>query len=44
MQELNLKARPQVGKLLTAIGVARAEGRISTPKEALELAIQLLDD
>ncbi len=44
MQELNLPAGPQVGKLLTAIGVARAEGRISTPKEALELATQLLDD
>ncbi len=44
MQVLNLSAGPQVGKLLTAIGVARAEGRISTPKEALELATQLLDD
>lgn len=44
MQGLNLPAGPQVGKLLTAIGVARAEGRISTPREALELATQLLDD
>lgn len=44
MRSLNLPAGPQVGKLLTAIGVARAEGRISTPREALELATQLLDD
>lgn len=44
MRDLNLPAGPQVGKLLTAIGVARAEGRISTPREALELATQLLDD
>ncbi|HAA33178.1 MAG TPA: [cytidine(C)-cytidine(C)-adenosine (A)]-adding enzyme [Cyanobacteria bacterium UBA8553] len=43
MEVLNIPAGPQVGKLLTSIGVARAEGRISTPKEALELATQLLD-
>jgi tRNA nucleotidyltransferase (CCA-adding enzyme) len=43
MQGLNLPAGPQVGKLLSAIGVARAEGRIATSKEALELAAQLLD-
>ncbi|HEY9602241.1 MAG TPA: CCA tRNA nucleotidyltransferase [Allocoleopsis sp.] len=44
MRNLNLPASPQVGKLLTAIGVARAEGRISTPKEALELAAQIIDN
>jgi tRNA nucleotidyltransferase (CCA-adding enzyme) len=43
MRSLNLPPGPQVGKLLSAIGAARAEGRISTPKEALELAAQLLD-
>src|SRR5919199_1541583 len=43
MQGLNLPAGPQVGKLLSAIGVARAEGRIATSKEALELSAQLLD-
>jgi tRNA nucleotidyltransferase (CCA-adding enzyme) len=43
MRNLNLPASPQVGKLLTAIGVARAEGRISTPREALELAAQIID-
>lgn len=43
MRSLNLPAGPQVGKLLTAIGVARAEGKISTPTEALELAAQLID-
>ncbi len=44
MRSLNLPAGPQVGKLLTAIGVARAEGKISTPTEALELAAKLLDE
>jgi tRNA nucleotidyltransferase (CCA-adding enzyme) len=43
MRSLNLPAGQQIGQLLTAIGVARAEGRISTPKEALELATQLID-
>ncbi|HEY9632383.1 MAG TPA: CCA tRNA nucleotidyltransferase [Coleofasciculaceae cyanobacterium] len=43
MRSLNISAGPQVGKLLCEIGVARAEGRISTPKEALELAAQLLN-
>jgi tRNA nucleotidyltransferase (CCA-adding enzyme) len=43
MRNLNLPAGPQVGKLLTAIGVARAEGRISTAAEALEFAAQLID-
>jgi tRNA nucleotidyltransferase (CCA-adding enzyme) len=43
MRSLNLPAGPQVGKLLTAIGVARAEDKISTPTEALELAAQLIN-
>ena len=43
MRSLNLPAGQQIGQLLTAIGVARAEGRISTPQEALQLATQLID-
>jgi tRNA nucleotidyltransferase (CCA-adding enzyme) len=43
MGSLNLPAGPQVGKLLTAIGVARAEGIISTAAEALDFAAQLID-
>ncbi|MBD1908014.1 CCA tRNA nucleotidyltransferase [Funiculus sociatus GB2-A5] len=44
MQTFNLKAGPQVGKVLTALGLARAEGRISTPAEAIKLASQLLEE
>jgi tRNA nucleotidyltransferase (CCA-adding enzyme) len=43
MRSLNLPAGPQVGQLLTAIAVARAEGKISTAQEALELATQMID-
>ena len=43
MRSLNLPAGPQVGQLLTAIAVAQAERKISTPQEALELAAQILD-
>ncbi|MEW6498582.1 MAG: CCA tRNA nucleotidyltransferase [Cyanobacteriota bacterium] len=43
MRSLNLPAGPQVGQLLTAIAVAQAEDRISTPQEALELATQMID-
>jgi tRNA nucleotidyltransferase (CCA-adding enzyme) len=43
MRSLNLPAGQQIGQLLTAIGVARAEGRISTPQEALQLATELID-
>ncbi|MEW5857643.1 MAG: CCA tRNA nucleotidyltransferase [Cyanobacteriota bacterium] len=44
IQTFNLPSGPQVGKFLTAIGVARAEGKISTPAEALKLVSQLLDE
>jgi tRNA nucleotidyltransferase (CCA-adding enzyme) len=44
MQTFNLKAGPQVGKVLTALGLARAEGKISTPAEAIKLASQLLEE
>lgn len=43
MKALNLSAGPQLGKLLSALGVARAEGKIATPAEALEFAAQLVD-
>lgn len=43
MRSLNLPSGPQVGKLLTAIGVAQAEGKISTPAEALVFAAQMID-
>lgn len=38
MQALNLPSGPQIGQLLTAIQLARIEGRISTAAEALEFA------
>ncbi|MBD1924932.1 CCA tRNA nucleotidyltransferase [Trichocoleus sp. FACHB-90] len=44
IQTFNLKAGPQVGKVLTALGLARAEGKISTPAEAIKLASQLLEE
>ena len=44
MRSLNLKAGPLVGELLTAIGVARAEGQVSTPEAALALAARMIDN
>ncbi|MBD2003506.1 MULTISPECIES: CCA tRNA nucleotidyltransferase [Cyanophyceae] len=44
IQTFNLKAGPQVGKVLTSLGLARAEGKISTPAEAIKLASQLLEE
>lgn len=44
IQTFNLPSGPQVGKFLTAIGLARAEGKISTPAEAIKLVSQLLDE
>ncbi|HIK29555.1 MAG: CCA tRNA nucleotidyltransferase [Oscillatoriaceae bacterium SKW80] len=41
MSALQLSPGPQVGELLTAIAIARAEGCISTPEEALQLAARL---
>lgn len=43
MRSLDLPAGRQIGQLLTAIGVARAEGRISTAAQALEFAAQMID-
>lgn len=43
MTALKLRSGPQVGQLLNALGLARAEGKISTAAEAIELASQLLD-
>lgn len=44
MTALNLAPGPLVGRLLTAIGVAQAEGKISTREEALQLAQQLVSN
>ncbi|MEP0784703.1 CCA tRNA nucleotidyltransferase [Coleofasciculus sp. FACHB-129] len=44
IQTFNLPSGPQVGKFLTAIGIARAEGKISTPAEAIKLVSQLLEE
>ena len=43
MRSLNLPPGPQLGQLLAEIQVARAEGRISTPAEALKFSAQILD-
>lgn len=43
MRSLDLPAGRKIGQLLTAIGIARAEGRISTATQALELATQMID-
>jgi tRNA nucleotidyltransferase (CCA-adding enzyme) len=38
MDALNLSKGPQIGRLLTAIQIARAEGHVRTPEEAISLA------
>lgn len=43
MAALNLASGQQIGLLLTQIQLARIEGKISTPTEAIKLASQLLD-
>ncbi|MCL1467175.1 hypothetical protein [Argonema galeatum] len=43
IQALNLKPSPKIGQLLTAVQIARIEGKISTPAEAINFASQLLD-
>jgi tRNA nucleotidyltransferase (CCA-adding enzyme) len=40
MRSLNLPAGQQIGKLLGEIQLAQAEGKISTPEEALDFAAQ----
>ncbi|AFZ15266.1 Polynucleotide adenylyltransferase region [Crinalium epipsammum PCC 9333] len=44
MQALKLPPSPQVGKLLTDIQIARIEGKIATPAQALELAAQIVNN
>lgn len=44
MTALNLPAGPRIGKLLAAIQLARAEAKITTPIEALQLAETLVND
>jgi tRNA nucleotidyltransferase (CCA-adding enzyme) len=41
MSALNLSSGPMVGKLLSALELAQAEGQIATVKDALQLARQL---
>ncbi len=43
MTALNLPAGPRIGKLLAAIQLARAEAKITTPIEALQLAATLVN-
>jgi tRNA nucleotidyltransferase (CCA-adding enzyme) len=40
---LDIPASPIIGQLLTEIAVAQAEGKVSTPTEAIAFARQLLD-
>jgi tRNA nucleotidyltransferase (CCA-adding enzyme) len=42
MSALTLPSGPMVGKLLSALELAQAEGQIATVKDALQLAQQLL--
>ena len=44
MQALKLPPSPQVGKLLTDIQLARIEGKITTPAQALELAAEIVNN
>ncbi len=39
---LNISPSPKLGELLTEIAIAQAEGKISTPQEAIALARELL--
>lgn len=43
MRSLDIPAGRQIGQLLMVIGIARAEGRISTAAQALEFAAQMID-
>jgi tRNA nucleotidyltransferase (CCA-adding enzyme) len=42
IQALQIKPSPQIGKLLTEIQIARIEGRINSPQEAINFAFSLL--
>ncbi|MDX2230424.1 MAG: CCA tRNA nucleotidyltransferase [Leptolyngbyaceae cyanobacterium bins.349] len=44
MGQLRLSAGPLIGRLLAAIQLARAEGKIATPAEAIAFAAHLKDD
>jgi tRNA nucleotidyltransferase (CCA-adding enzyme) len=43
MTALKLPAGPRIGRLLSAIQLARAEAKITTPAEALQLAAKLVE-
>jgi tRNA nucleotidyltransferase (CCA-adding enzyme) len=42
MQHLQLVPGPQIGQLLAAVQLARAEGLVATPAEALEFAAKMM--
>jgi tRNA nucleotidyltransferase (CCA-adding enzyme) len=42
MTALGLQPGPKIGQLLAAIQLAHAEGKISTPQDALQYSAQLL--
>jgi tRNA nucleotidyltransferase (CCA-adding enzyme) len=44
MRSLNLPPSPQIGELLTTLGVAQAEGKISTAEDALKWATQMINN
>ncbi len=44
IQSLNLKPSPLIGQLLTDLQIARIEGKIHTPQEAIDLAAILLQN
>jgi len=44
MSRLHLSAGPLIGQLLAAIQLARAEGKIFTPDDAIQLASQLIEE
>jgi len=44
MSQLQLTPGPIIGRLLAAIQLAHAEGKISTPAEAIQLAIVLINE
>lgn len=44
MGKLKIPPSPKIGQLLAALQLAKAEGKITTREEALELAQQLVDD
>jgi hypothetical protein len=44
MREFELKAGPQIGRLLEEIREAQVSGEVSTPQQAIDLARKILAD